>query len=297
LPSKTFEEVLKDIGDQKSVFDHLKTLYNTAENTTVKAGYKEAMERIEFSKLLTSDQKLNWFKFENIWLDQYLKNAYNNKGNIMFSYFNAKIFIHPIIDHTAKKFTDNKYFRRFGATVKSKRKEIVSSLEGIDIVINDDNVRVLEQIKKEDPLIYSAIIELGTEFIINADFNEQTIWIELLKKAAEKGETSNPAMDAILNIFKVNAEYFDSEIKEKLQKIYDEFDMKLTANATDLKEYFNLSSRKTIRKYGKEKKGYKITSAKFRKRELGQNPIIIHPDENCPKISLEISGDVKISFE
>jgi hypothetical protein len=295
--TRTLEEVLDDLNDQKSVFDHLKTLYNTAENKTIKAGYKEAMERIEFSKLLTSGQKFNWFKFENIWLDQYLKNAYSSKTNIMFAYFNAKIFINPVIDHTAQEFADKKYFRRFGTTKKSLRKEIVSRFEGSDLSIDDETVRIMEQIKKEDPFIYSAIIELGAEKIISLDYNEQAIWIELLKKAAEKGETSNPAMDAILNIFKVNTEYFESEIKEKLQKIYDEFEMKLTATATDLKEYFNLSTRKTIRKFGKQQKGYKIISAKFRNRELGQNSILLYPDEKCPKIPLEINGDLRISHE
>jgi hypothetical protein len=294
---KTFEEVFKDLENQKSGFDQIKTLYNTAKNEEEKRVFKEALERVEFSKLLTHDQKLNLFKFENIWLDQYLKNAYSSASNLMFAYFNAKIFIFPIVDHTTIKFTDNKHFRRFGTSKKSQRKEIVSRFEGIDITINDENVRTLEQIKKEDPLIYSAIIELGPELISSLDYNEQAIWIELIKKAAKKGETNHPVMDAILNIFKENTEYFDSEIKEKLQKIYDEFEINSTATATDLKEFFSLSPRKTVRKYSKEAKGYKILSAKFRKRELGQNSTLYYQEENCPKITLEITSEGMISQE
>lgn len=297
LPLKTFDEVFADLGNQKSGFDQIKTLYNTAKNETEKAVFKEAMERVEFSKLLTHDHKLNLFKFENIWLDQYLKNAYNNPTNIMFAYFNAKIFILHKIDHTTLKFTDNKHFRRFGTSKKSQRKEIVSRFEGIDLTIDNETVRTMEQIKKEDPLIYAAIIELGSELITSLDYNEQAIWIELIKKAAKKGETNHPVMDAILNIFKVNSEYFDSEIKETIQKIYNEFEINTTASATDLKEFFNLSPRKTIRKFGESQKGCRVLSAKFRKRELGQNATLLYQEENCPKIPLEINGDVKLSNE
>ena len=146
-------------------------------------------------------------------------------------------------------------------------------MEDLDISAPNENIIELSKLEREDSLIVSAYINLGIDFIESVNYDEVKLWVALVKKANERGETLHPLMDAILGTFKVVWDYTEKEIKEMLTLIYYEFDIVGTPSATDLEKYFVLSPRKTIwarkEKDGKNPKGYKILSAKFKKRIPG----------------------------
>ncbi len=268
---KTVGEVISEIRDGKKAYDKLLTLYNTFKKDAYKTIFKEALERVEFAKLLTPDGELNWFKYENVLMDQLIKNAYHDSERLLGAYRDAGFFNLKHLDFKNHRFDDNKYFRRAGITKNALRREIVAELDTIDLSEIDENIFGIAQLEKEDPLIVKAYFELGKEFIEKIKYKEKDLWIALVKKAVERGESNHPILDAVLNIFNVDWEYTEDEIRTALQKIYDEFEMEIKAKATDLEEYFELSARKTVRKNGSESKGYKIIKAKFTKRKLGQN--------------------------
>ena len=279
---KSLVKAYREIQDARKAYDQLGILYKTATTKHQKAVFKQAMEKVDFANYLTSDGELNWFRVLNSVLDQMLVNTYHDRIILQFGYFQSKYFYSGLKDYTSHRFEDNRHFRRSGTTKLERRKEIIESLEGVDMTVIDDKVRNLEWIKNEDPLIYAAIIDLGIEYIKEVNYREKDLWLAVIKKAAEKGETNHPTLDAIVNIFKVNFNYHESEAKVLLQEIYDEYDLEVTAKATDLEDYFELSPRKTVFKNGKYAKGFTIIKSKFKAMDPGQISNNIDPDKKCP---------------
>jgi hypothetical protein len=291
-----FVESIEAIEKAKEGYDAILTLYNTAIDEKLKAVYKEALQKIDISRFVTQDHKLNFFKLVNVHYKQIVQNIYSSRL-ILHSYYLKNHNIQDLEHVTFRrhhKFVDNRFFSRSTSTKKESRKQIVEELS----LIKDTDPEIisrLEQIEREDPLIMSAFVILGKEYIESVNYKESKLYTEIIKRSAQNGETFRPVMDAVLNIFKIGYEYFDSEIKEKLQSIYNELDYEVTASATDLGYYFNLSERKTIRKYGKSDKGRKIESAKYRKEKLGQISSLLDHFKKCPKITLENSPEGMIS--
>lgn len=298
LKVNDFLESITAVEKKKEGYDAILTLYNTAIDEKIKAVYNEALQKIEISRFVKSDHKLDFFKVANVHYKQIVQNIYSSRL-LLLSYYLKNKNIQDIEHLTFRrnhKFLDNRFFSRTTSTKKESRKQIVEELSLITDTDPDILTR-LEQIDREDPLIMSAFVVLGKEYIEKVNYKESKLYTEVIKRAAQNGELFNPVMDAILNIFKIGYEYFDSEIKEKLQTIYNELDYEITAKATDLAYYFNLSERKTIRKFMRADKGYKIISAKFRKEKLGQISSLLNHFKKCPKIPLEISPEGMISQE
>jgi len=287
LPYKSIEDVKSDIKESANAYKTIFTLLKDSTSDGAKEVFNDALDRIEFAKLLTSDKsEINWFRYENKLLDQITKNIYHDLSYLLNAYQSSKFFNVKDLDFRNYIYDDKRFFQRARSTKKEMRKDIVIQLDNIDFSIIDDNVYEIESLEHEDSLIVSAYIKLGKDFIEKVDYNEIDLRIALLKKAGEEGESNLPVMDAILDVFIVDKEYTEKEIKAILTKINIQFEIEQKAKATDLEDYFNLSPRKTIRgrkeKDGKEVKGFTILSTKFNKRNLGQKATLLNTDEKCP---------------
>jgi len=273
LPYKSIEDVYKNIEEGKKAYDQLYTLYEEAPNENYRTVIKEALDRVEIAKYIMADGRLNRFMIDNKISEQFLKNIYREDHELAEFYFFSGLYNTREFDYSGFKFKDNRFFYRAQSTKKRLRQDIVNQLENIDLSFPEGSVSELSRLEREDSLIVSAFVNLGMDFIESVNYNEIKLWVALVKKAVEKGETLHPLMDAILGTFKVSWDYTEKEIKEKLTVIYYEFEIEGTPSATDLEKYFVLSPRKTIwgRKGtdGKNPKGCKILSAKFKERKLG----------------------------
>lgn len=298
VQTKSLTKVVEEIQKAKVGYDTILNFFNTTSDDILKAVYKEALEKIEISRSVTSDHELDYFKVINAVYKQQIINIYQSRLTLLSFYLkNSKI---QDTEHKTfrrnYKFSDNRFFSRSTTIKKDTRMQIVEELSQITET-DPEIIARLEQIDREDPLIMSAFVVLGKDYIESVNYKESKLYTEIIKRAAKNGETFRPVMDAVLNIFKIGYEYFDSEIKEQLQSIYDELDYEVTASATDLGYYFNLSERKTIRKFFKSDKGRKIESAKFRKEKLGHISSLLDHFKKCPKITLENSPGGEISQE
>jgi len=281
------DKVVENIKSEKAGFDSIHTLYKTATDELTKGVIKQALDRIDIAKYITPDYEMDFFKVINAAYKQQIKNMYKSRL-LLYSYYLKNMEIQAVNHLTFRrnfKFPDNRYFSRSLGSKKEYRKQIVAELEQIS-GSDAEITKRLEQMDREDPLIVNAYVVLGKEFIENAKYVESKLYTELIKRAGQNGKIFHPVITAVLNIFKIGYEYFDSEIKEKLQTIYNELDYISTAKATDLQFYFGLSERKTIRKFGKTDKGIKIISAKFTKEKLGQKSSLLDLFKKCPRFQV-----------
>jgi len=276
--------VVQKIKTGKEGYDTIHTLLKTATDDNLKAVYKQALELLDIAKYITPDYEMDFFKVINAAYKQQIKNIYKSRL-FLYSFYLKNHKIQDIEYLTIRrnfKFPDNRYFSISPGSKKEYRKQIIEELEQIS-GSDAEITKRLEQINREDPTIMSAYVVIGKDFIENANYVESKLFTEMIKRAGQNGEIFHPVITAVLSIFKIGYEYFDSEIKEKLQTIYNELDYESTAKATDLHYYFVLSERKTIRKPWKSDKGIKIISAKFVKEKLGQKSSLLDLFKKCPK--------------
>lgn len=273
IPFIDIDVLVENIKQRKYAYDQLHTLYETAPNENFRTVLKEALERVEIAKLLTPEGYFDLFKLDNIQIEQFVRNTYCKQQNLLEAYEVSELFNLKSYDLNSLKIRDYKFFYRNTRVNKRIWQDIVAQLENIDLSEVDANIYEDANIKRKESLIVSAFHILGKDYIESVNYNETKLVLALIQKAAEKGETLHPFMDSILETFKIDYEYSEREIKQKLKEIYDHFEFDNTPKSTDLNQFFELSARKTIRgrkeKDVKEVKGYRIISAKFTKKKFG----------------------------
>ena len=273
IPFTSIDDLTISIEQSKYAYDQIYTLYETAPNEIFRTVIKEALQRVEIAKILNSEGYFNSFKLDNILIEQFLKNTYFSNQNLLEAYESSEFFNVKYFDCKSYKFSDYKFFYKAATTKKKIWKDIVNQLDNINLSSIDDNIYEVANIERKESLIVSSFLILGKDYIESVNFDESKLVIALAKKAEERGETLHPFMDAILETFKVDWDYTEKDIKEKLKNIYSEFEIENTPKATDLNKYFDLSLRKTIwgrkEKGVKEVKGYRVLSAKFTKKRPG----------------------------
>lgn len=281
IPFLALDDLVENIKQRKCAYDQLYTLYETAPNENFRTVLKEALERVEIAKILTPEGYFDPFKLDNIQIEQFVRNTYCNQQNLLEAYEVSELFNLKSYDLNSLKFQDYKFFYRNTRVNKRIWQDIVAQLEqdniaqmeNIDLSDFDDNIYEVPNVKRKESLIVSAFYTLGKDYIESVNYNETKLVLALIQKAAERGETIHPFMDSVLETFKIDHDYSEKEIKQKLKDIYDHFEFENTPKSTDLNQFFELSARKTIRgrreKDVKEVKGYRIISAKFTKKKLG----------------------------
>ncbi|HMT02788.1 MAG TPA: hypothetical protein PKD00_05680, partial [Burkholderiales bacterium] len=141
-------------------------------------------------------------------------------------------------------------------------------LNGFDIKKNFDNFydTVEEAIIPKD-ITYITLVEYFKKNKKNKNFNwgvysTKIEWIDIIEKCnlyynkvwtdisqAQKmidnyKPISTNLLKDIQNIFKVNSYYNNTNTKKLLQEVYDKYNIKKVAKATDIKKYFNVTLTK-----------------------------------------------------
>ena len=267
LPEKSLGDLKFRFNESEKAYSEMRNSYNKAPNEYQKKVWKNALERVDFAKYLTSYNEINWFKLDNELANQRMINSYLSESDLATAYRNSRFFNIEPLNYYDHPFKDRRIFRVPGGIVKSICKDIVAELDKLDLSRVDDNIFEIERLKSQNPLVVSAYFELGKDFIEEVNYDANRLWIALEKK--ENGISNTAFHNAISEMFTVNWSYAGDDIKKKLNQLYQEFGIVKNAKATDLEKYFELSKRKTIRQYGEEPKGYTIIRAKFPKSNPG----------------------------
>lgn len=127
----------------------------------------------------------------------------------------------------------------------------------------EEQKNLLEELLRLDEFIVEICQNFDKEFIIQKNYNKQQLTLALIKKRVKEQTLSFPVIDAVSNSFRIGFSYSEKEIVTNLNKIYSELGIKREAKATDIKEYFETSPRRTIKQKDDFYKGYKIYKAKF----------------------------------
>ncbi|WMI42571.1 hypothetical protein [Parabacteroides distasonis] len=267
---KTTEELRTFMQEQRKAYIQLKTLYNSASEEGGRQVMKEAIERIEISKYMEEDNSFNYFMSENLLDAEATKSRYQNWENFILSYSLDEEFFEIIDQYNNQYEQDKDRIRISVSNSRLLRKEIVDQFfaAGLDNgAETEEQKALLEELQRQDEFIVEICQNFDKDFIIQKNYNKQQLTLALIKKQVKEQCLSFPVIDAVSKLFRIGFVYSEEEITSTLNKIYSELGIKREAKATDIKEYFETSPRRTVKQKGAFKKGYKLYEPKFTIRQ------------------------------
>ena len=263
---KSTKEIQTYLEEQRRGYLQLKTLYESAIEAGIKQVIKEALERVEISKYIESDNSFNFFVTENLLDNESAKRKYKTWEDFVLSYLDEEFF------EIGNQYNNMYAYETERLKISTKnslalRKEIVDIFFSLELdkgVITEEQKQIFEELKRKDEFIIEICQNFEKNFILLHKYKKQPLTLALIKKQAQEKAISFPVIDAVLQSFYIDIAYTEKEITDKLARIYQSFNIDKPAKATDIKEYFETSNRRTLKRKNKFEKGYKLLKAKFR---------------------------------
>lgn len=275
---QTEEEIRETLKKQHEFFMTISALDKYTNDPIIQNFLKEILERVSLGDYMYKSGKykgkINGFMVVNkIEFEKY-KSYYTNGKNLVSAYKIDHFNVNDINSYYEKP---SGMFGVKNRITKESRKDMLHKLQALKPEIKDGNVPIifhtkeqekeLSKIRKNDTLLYEIYCRYGSEKIIEVDYNTRKM-NSLLNKS-EKETIYLQLLDEVLSTFKLREKYTEEDIVKKLQIIYDKYKLtnngqRIIAKATDLKYYFNIGKRTTVKRIkGKEYKGYEILEYKY----------------------------------
>ena len=266
IESRKYKELQSYLEEQRKAYIQLKTLYKSATENGVKQVMKEALERVEISKYLEEDGTFNYFMTENLLDNEATKSKYKTWQDFVLSYASDEEFFEIENQHNNTYKYETERLKLSTKNSLALRKEIVEiffSMELDKSLDTDEKKQTLEKLNLADEFIIEICQNFDKEFIISNKYKKQPLALALIKKRTTEKSISFPVIEAVLQSFQIDKAYSEKEIIYNLSRIYQSFEIDRTPKATDIKEYFDISKRRTLKRKDKFEKGYKLLKAKF----------------------------------
>jgi len=255
---KLEEQAVNDFQLSKRRYEHMLEIQATVTDDYLRDDiFGEALTRIKpYANLLDINGDLDYFKYDNYLYDYRLKMCYGDEiapglTYLMSDLYNIteerKIYLPEELESMSK---DMRRYSKDG---------IRWACEQIILHENQDSLGATEtytEICKRFPLVVRAVEILGYDQIQALQYSKTSIERELLKHDICNGKIHQGMIEAVYMQFKCGVSYPISEVKEKLQALFIEFNVNATAKSTDIRTYFNV----------REFNGYK----KLLKRDIKQ---------------------------
>lgn len=265
IESKTETDIDNYIDGIINSYTALKELYDTTENKFEKQAISETIKALPFKEIFFEDE-IDYFFRDNIvdferlrqnYTDYYtLREAYGNSG-----YFKIPMEEEPHI-YPANPITLEKLPNHSPKAIRIlQRKAIVDTLSYISPYYGSSAINdIIYTLKDFDSLIVDAFFKLGSDFIVQCDYNSKAIKAALLDRQNTQVSPDEAFFNTLYNSFEVGRKYLAKEAKKELQRIYDKFLLKppTTITAQSLRWHFEIDNKARI---GNEK-AIKILSRK-----------------------------------
>ena len=267
IESKSYKETQAYLEEQRKGYLQLKTLYESATEAGIKQVMKEALERVEISKYLESDNSFNFFIVENLLDNEATKSKYKTWKDFVLSYSLDEEFFEIENQYNNSHNWETERLKISTKNSLTLRKEIVETFYSFNLdksIETEEQKQLLEELKRKDEFIVEICQNFDKDFIITNKYKKQPLTFALIKKHTLEKAISFPVIEVVLQSFYLDRDYTEKEITDNLTRIYKSFEIDKIPKATDINEYFEISKRKTLKRNNQFSKGYKLLKAKFR---------------------------------
>jgi len=221
----TESETESYISQSKEDYDYIKAEYTKETDNGAKAAIHDALKNLPYQQFIDEDETINYFKVDNFYDDERVKNYYTSPDELLKAYENTK---HFPITHTNEKYEfSDRWLLQYkrGDNPTEKRKFLAKKLDAIYNAKNEFTPKEVESIKndilkdetntvvKEFELLIDAYNKLGSDAVRNTGYKIKSIKALLKKYQNDLDEHkmfTKPVRDAIIEKFP-EAHIYDSE--------------------------------------------------------------------------------------
>jgi len=237
---KLEDNALSAVGYSYMGYKALSDLQQTVTNQVAIDIYEEAKKRLlPYANLINTREELDPFKLDNYLYKCRLKQCYGHPIALPLAYEFSGLFD---VEEEHKTYLPEE----FETMSRSMKRYSTANIEWCcgQIISNhfisdeDDRNNIKKELKGRFPFIFEAEEKLSMGKIQELGYKRSAIEKALLKYNIEHRLVHHGLVDAISRLFKVGISYSVANVKVKMQKVYDEFGIKLTAKSTDIDPYF-----------------------------------------------------------
>ena len=253
---KTPGQIKAEIRGEEKAYNTLTKLYNETTDEDERNSILNIIQNFPDKEIFTEDT-LDYFKIDKKLDIQRIRGYYTDVRTLKQAYYESGYFHMPseldppyifknIITPISNEFSSNKKLK---SDLKDRqRKLIVDFLEILKPYHKTFEINeIICTYSSYDKLIVDAYFKLGPELIKQCNYNSNKLKVQLsnIKFPNRYDETF---YSVLLATFEVGKKYLCSEAKEKLQKIYDKFNLipPSTITAQSLKWHFEIDHKARI---------------------------------------------------
>lgn len=216
----------------------------------------DSIKRSIYSDYLDSDGNLNYFKIDNIYDDERVKNYYQSPFNLCNAYKSTDHF-EPINYTNLICLPDARTLLRYSGKMNEKERRIYLIYELV--AIDESNTFTLEgktkarsqfilslkdhKLKKEAEETIEAFDLIGLEAIKSVGYSKTKIKPLVKKAKKERNEHTmftKCVRDAILTRFPELHEYYQNELFEGFNTIFESFGIEAKVNISTVEKYYGV---------------------------------------------------------
>lgn len=250
---KSEKEIDSEIGDIEKSYTELQKIYDNADSSIVRKAIEVAIQQLPFNELFTSGE-FNHFLKDNMKDFETVKQYYININTLLKAYVDSEYYsmaweeephlYHDIKNNLPKLNTLSTKKYRY-----QQRKAIVDTLEHIAPYYGTSEISdIIYTMRGYDAIIVDAFFKLGKDFIVNCDYNIKRIKEELQNRSTSPMGYDEAFFQMLYQTFEVGKKYPRQEVKRKLKKIYDKFNIvpPSTITALSIKWHFEIDEKARI---------------------------------------------------
>lgn len=263
LNFQTISELERKLNGLKFVYDTIRTLRDSEADEVIRRAFDDVLQILLFKKYLNDNGSVNNFMIDCEIADEMMKKLYTDAQILASDYTRLS---HFTVEHEERIYAYDDATRvklqRHGISKKETQRLIVDVLKKLlPTGIDAETERELSQF---DSFIVQAYKMLGAEKIEELHYNAKKIKAEMAKQNFRNQATSPVVISQINARFQVGKWYSSAEIKEAIQRILKENNVRgyQTATGTTITRYFEtVKESRTVDDI--KKRGYLIVSAFF----------------------------------
>ena len=238
------------------IYKDIKEKEEQATNIFVKQAICKDKNAVKFAELLDKDGNINYMSVDNFYNEERVKGYYQSKALLKQAYEDTQYFnVHCVLREEPFKDEDLLQLKKYQSE-KERRRLITQLLDNLyqEKQINPDfdcapAIKVIKM-EKDSELMILAYRKLGKQKLDETGYVKSKIEYAI-KQYDEDYRFSQPVIKKIREVFDpiFNIPTFKEEIRDKLQLIYDEFDIKITVKLNTIEKYYYAKPSNSTKPY------------------------------------------------
>lgn len=223
----------------KLIYDYLKVLKTSTMDKSFQDYIDQQLSTIKPHSKLLIGERLSEYLLDNYINNERVKGYYATKTTLLNGYISTKRFwVYSKVEYSSVDEIDKMQNKgiRYSTDLNKIMVEALVQLEpfrGLDIY--DVQVSVISKLSY---IIYEAYNRLGVETLQSLNYRIGSIKKALLKLDVEEGKNKIPIINQVHLTFRLNKYYTCDFVKDRIQKIYNEYNIQCVAKASDAERYF-----------------------------------------------------------